>query len=157
MSNSPWMMIALVGLAWAMSCSSGGVGGGGTTGAHSCQTACNNDVNVCANSDWGSIQECVADCQTEPWPQNYIECRSTTCESDSVCESWTGGPTGSGGAAGTGYTCETACSNDINVCGESDWGSIQECVTDCQTEPWPQNYIECRSATCESDSVCENW
>jgi hypothetical protein len=62
-------------------------------GQYNCQTACNHWVNVCG-TDWQNVEECVGDCTNEPWEQNYIECKSRTCEGDSVCEEWVIGQPG---------------------------------------------------------------
>jgi len=57
-----------------------------------------------------------------------------------------------------GYDCSTACDHALNTCGMVDeYVDVQQCTTTCGTDAWAENFIECRSTTCDSDEHCRNW
>jgi hypothetical protein len=44
---------------------------------------------ACGKKTQGQYDACVQDCGSEPWPQNYIACRATTCDkTEKECEDW---------------------------------------------------------------------
>jgi hypothetical protein len=62
-----------------------------------------------------------------------------------------------GSTPGGGHTCANACQNMV-TCGTQTQAKYDACVQDCGSEPWPQNYIECRATTCgKTEKECENW
>jgi hypothetical protein len=53
--------------------------------------------------------------------------------------------------------CESACQKMVS-CGEQTSSEVTACVNDCKTEPWPENYIRCRTTTCgKSEAECETF
>lgn len=92
------------------------------------------------------VPSCVSDCQNEPWPGNYKQCRASTCGlSESECETF-----------GI-HSCEDACRKLVS-CGELPAAEQDKCVADCKNEPWPGPYIDCRATRCgATDAQCENF
>jgi hypothetical protein len=132
--------------AWlVVACSdTGGEPGDGASEAD-CRAACEHARNVCGSGS-DSVDACTIDCQTEPWSPDYIACRTRTCEGDTICEKWGKEP------------CVEACAHRHLECPiGSASGNVEDCVLDCQTEPWTANYIACRTETCETEGVCETW
>jgi hypothetical protein len=88
-------------------------------------------------------EDCVLDCSVEPWPGNYRQCRAQTCGlTENQC-----------GEYGV-RTCEQACQKSVE-CGETTAGELNDCVADCETEPWPGNYIDCIATFCgATDGEC---
>ncbi len=59
-------------------------------GVKTCVDACQKKVS-CGSVPQSGYDQCVADCKTEPWPGNYIDCEATVCgATDAQCESFTG-------------------------------------------------------------------
>ena len=110
-----------------------------------CESACDNLLS-CGDMSEGDVSDCVVDCQTEPWPANYKQCRTNNCAmSDAQCETY--------GVK----TCEEACNNAIS-CGDAFDTELNACVADCKDEPWPGNYIDCKATLCgTSDRQCEDF
>jgi hypothetical protein len=140
---------AWCGVLFAIACSGGSSGNGPTGGASlytsSCEQACQNEV-VCGGLAAAEQAACVTDCNTEPWPGNYRQCRATTCGlTEGQCEVY-----------GV-MTCEQACQKLVS-CGTQAQSEYDACVADCRTEPWAGNYIDCRATLCgATEGQCETF
>ena len=59
-------------------------------GIKTCEQACQNQI-TCGEKPQSGYDACVADCKTEPWAGNYIDCRATLCgATEAQCETFHG-------------------------------------------------------------------
>ena len=110
-----------------------------------CEQACSKQAN-CNDEMGADLNDCVVDCQTEPWAGNYRECRARTCGlSEQECERF--------GVK----TCDEACTKQVD-CGDVPNGERDSCVADCGNEPWPGSYVDCKASLCgASEAQCERF
>jgi hypothetical protein len=137
--KSVFLLASTAAIGSIVSCSDSGSSGPSRA---ECRAACQHQRDACAST--ADLEECARDCSNEPWTEGYVDCKTQTCEGDGVCERW------------ETSACYPACAHTRLVC-NSGTGTIQECAQDCIDEPWPANYIECRTLTCEGDATCESW
>jgi len=117
----------------------------GTLYPATCEDACAKEIDCGALSE-DAWDACVLDCESEPWPHNYRECRATTCGlTEADCEQF-----------GV-LTCEQACENEV-ACGEITAADRDACVAECRREGWPGNYLDCRATHCGwTEAACERF